>query len=253
MSTIALSRVARLRCATPSAWTVRPDTVTTETLTTAAGRTGDHVWSILTGHAPSSGSSLRGAAGRYRSSYDRSLRAVLARLAAAGVPSRREARGRRTVLLLGSLAGVCGSAPLRAYHAPARFTEVHSIDLLWALGYATEGRRETPCGATETLGSRWDGGPVSGHTTHRATVTAPPYESGAGGVLGHVYVRSIHNIAPRGYHITVQGADLRLTDHTLASLTVYLGRDACPPLATLSRGAWLPTDRPVADLCEVRP
>lgn len=166
MSTIALSRVARLRCAAPSAWTVRPDTVTTETLTTAAGRTGDHVWSILTGHAPSSGSSLRGAAGRYRSNYDRSLSAVLARLAAAGVPSRREARGRRTVLLLGSLAGVCARyridpSTLRSTahtpcYAPRKLLAASdAVALLSQLGYTEHTVTDHDSGDTTVTGTLW--------------------------------------------------------------------------------------------------
>ena len=261
MSTIAVSRVARLRCAAPSAWTVRPDAVTTETLTTAMGDTGSHVWSILMGDAPSSGSSVRGKAGRYRSSYDRSLSAVLSRLEAAGVPSRREARGRRTVLLLGSLAGTCarywrdvgGRDRLveRLAYAPRGLLAASDAErLLTQLGYTDHIITDHDSGDTTVTGTLWGSDGVArgyGAIDLHERRTGYTYSTALldlrlpQGLRCAMSQRPIVGLLPGG--IVEIHTDPR---SPCPPFTVYVGSDPCPHGM---RGS-LPTDRPVADLCQ---
>lgn len=236
--------------------------MTTEVLTDAAGRTGDHVWSILTGHAPSSGSSLRGAAGRYRSNYDRSLSAVLARLAAAGVPSRREAWGRRTVLLLGSLAGVCarywrdvdGRDRLveRLAYAPRRLLAASDAErLLSQLGYIEHAVTDHDSGDTTVTGTLWGADGVS-----RGYGAIDLHERRT----GYTYSTALLDLRlPRGLRCAMSQRPIvgLLPGDTVEihadprspcpHVTVYVGSDPCPHGV---RGS-LPTDRPVADLCQV--
>lgn len=101
-------RTARLRCADPAtAWAYRSPALTTGQVTSKAGVPCPVVWSALFGDAPSSLSHLRGRARSYSGRYKADLDRRLAMLAAAGIPHRREARGRRTVLLLGTGYQLC--------------------------------------------------------------------------------------------------------------------------------------------------
>lgn len=98
-------RAAAKRCqsCSPPRWAYRSADVTDAVLAAAAGKAGDVVQAALAGEIASSLATLPG---RYRYTYVRSLYAALGRLAAAGVPYRRERRLGRVVLLLGGLAEV---------------------------------------------------------------------------------------------------------------------------------------------------
>ena len=149
MSACPSPRAAARRCqpCSPARWTYASADVTTDVLRAAAGKSGDIVWQVLRGSRASSLATLYGKAGRYRGSYVRSLYAALGRLAAAGVPYRRERRLGRVVLLLGRLAEVC---PERAglYGFPScRLGPSYRPGEYWDLRILRHGDFSEPCRA----------------------------------------------------------------------------------------------------------